>query len=163
MHSRRIFLAAFAPQSQALTGGALIPDALCAAYDLRSRRTIIYFQSAEETFAAEFDHDSSRLRRPYPAKALPPITTLPKVQLRIDGEALNAYDNRRPLKILSTLMQVPRLAAIRIGYPNPAHPDLKAIWSIDNRIYFTNNDYRNVYLLPITMREDSAKPTLLKR
>ena len=161
MLSRRIFLAVFSPQSVAPTGGSLIPNALCAAYDLRTRRTTIYFQSGGDTFAAEFDHDSSRLFKPYSASALPPKPALPTVQLRLAGESLNAYDNRQPPKKLSTLMQVPKLATLRIGYPHPAHPDIKAIWSIDNRIYFTNNDYRNVYLLPVSMREASAKPALL--
>ena len=161
MHSRRIFLAAFAPQTQPPTGGSLIPNALCATYDLRTRRTTIYFQSNEDTFAADFDHDTSRLLKPYPAKSLPPSSTLPKVQLRLVGDSLNAYDNRQPPKKLNALMQVPQLSSLRIGYPVPSHPDIRAIWSIDDRIYFTNNDYRNVYLLPITMREASAKPILL--
>ena len=44
-------------------------------------------------------------------------------------------------------MPVSNGAELNIIYPTPFHPDLTVLWSIDGRMYFTNNDYRNVYEL----------------
>ena len=58
-------------------------------------------------------------------------------------------------------MSVPKGATLHIVYPSPSHPDLTALWSIDNQIFFTNNDYKNVYLLPPSMREAWVKPRIV--
>ena len=151
---RRYFLVAFAPvRPRGFTG-----KILAASYDLRSRQTTIVFQSSEGQMSAQYHHDSSRITQPIPSAVKIPPPVIPKITLRLEGQPLAAHDARRKL---STLMTVPPRAALHIVYPSPSHPDLTAIWSIDNQIYYTNNDYKNVYLLPATMREPQVKPRIV--
>jgi len=151
---RRSFLVAFAPiRSRGFTG-----KILAASYDFYSRQTTILFQSSEGQMSSQYLHDSSRVRQPIPSAVSIPPQTIPKVTLRREGQMLQAYDSRRKL---SSLMAVPARASLQIVYPTPSHPDLTAIWSIDNQIFYTNNDYKNVYLLPSTMREPQEKPRIV--
>ncbi len=151
---RRFFLVAFAPIPTKGFSGKI----LAASYDLHIRRTIIFFESIEGQMSAQYDHDSSRVSRPVPSVVVVPPQTKPKVTMRLEGQLLQAHDSRRKI---TTLMSVPILSKIEIAYPSPFHPDLTAIWSIDNRLFYTNNDYRNVYLLPPKMREPWEKPRIL--
>jgi hypothetical protein len=151
---RRYFLVAFAPvRPRGFTG-----KILAASYDLLTRQTTIVFQSSEGQMSAQYNHDSSRVSQPVPSAVNTPAPVIPKITLRLEGQLLAAHDARRKL---STLMTVPPRAALHIVYPSPVHPDLTAIWSIDNQIYYTNNDYKNVYLLPATMREPQEKPRIV--
>lgn len=155
MTSRRIFLALFAPAPRSAFTGKI----LSASYDLRTRTTILHFESKTGPMAAQYDHDTSRISRPTPSTPPDIKPVVPTITLRLEAGSLIASDSKRKI---STLMVTPALAKIQIVYPNPVHPDLSAVWSIEGRIYYTNNDYRNVYLLPPSMLEAWAKPARLK-
>jgi hypothetical protein len=108
--------------------------------------------------SAQYDHDSSRVSKPI-STAIPDFkAAIPPIKLRLEADSLRVYDSRR---LLRTLMPVSSGASVEIVYPAPAHPDLTALWSINDRIYFTNNDYRNVYVLPEAMNEEWLKPRIL--
>lgn len=151
---RRLFIAALAPTPQKAFFGKIIS----ASYSLQTRRTSIYFASGAVLLSAQYDHDSSRVSKPVPSDSPVIKPVQPRITLHLEGRSLIARDIRHKL---STLMDVPLPATLHIIYPSPAHPDLTAIWSIDNRIYYTNNDYRNVYILPVFMSEAWAKPRIL--
>lgn len=148
---RRIFLAAFAPIPPTGFSGIV----LAASYDPHLRCTTIFFQSNQGQMSARYSHDSSLISLPVKSSSPLPPPGNPKVTLHLEAQFLQAHDSRRKL---TTLMPVPAGSELHIVYPSPSHPDLTALWSIDNRIFYTNNDYKNVYILPPTMREPLTKP-----
>ena len=108
--------------------------------------------------SAEYNHDTSLISRPQ-ATSLPHLNpTKPKIYLKLEAGFLCAYSERGKF---SSLMPVTNGAELNIVYPTPAHPDVTVLWSIDGRLYYTNNDYRNVYELPASMSSAWRKPELL--
>jgi hypothetical protein len=106
----------------------------------------------------EFDHNTGLVSQPV-SMAMPELKTVrPKIRLRVESGWLIAEDDRRRI---SRLMEVER--EVSVHYPWPVHPELTALWCLGSQIYFTNNDYRNVYLLPTRMREAWQKPNLVTR
>jgi hypothetical protein len=73
----------------------------------------------------------------------------------MEGQWLVAADDRR---VLRRLMPVGPAGTPNIIYPANAHPDLTAIWALDGFLFFTNNDYHNVYQLPDSMNSAWQKP-----
>jgi hypothetical protein len=143
----------FAPRPKPAFQGSL----LGASYDLRTRSTSIYFRNDSGTQRAVFHHDTFLVSLPASA-AVPEFSAVqPKITLRLDAGTLNSYSSKRKL---TSLMAVDAAERLEIVYPAPVHPDLVAIWSVGAQMFFTNNDYRNVYELPAEMRQPLERPRL---
>ena len=155
MPTRRNFLALLAPNTKPAFQGKF----LAASYDLRARTTAIYFLSELGPRAAQFNHDTSQVSLPLPAKVpdIPPAS--PKITLRRESGWLNSYSSNRKL---TSLMPLSVDETLEILYPNPAHPDLVVLWTLQSGMFFTNNDYRNIYQLPRSMSALWQKPTLVR-
>jgi len=153
---RRTFLALLAPA----TSAGFVGRPLAASYDLRSRTTTIYFESDKGVMSAGLDHDTMRVSRPRAATLPDAKSKAPGILLKLESGHLAAHGPRGKF---SELMTVPAGALLAVIYPYPAHPDLTAIWSIDSQMYFTNNDYRNVYELPVAMTQAWQKPKLRQK
>ncbi|MBM3761219.1 MAG: hypothetical protein FJW36_13340 [Acidobacteria bacterium] len=150
MLNRRLFLAAWAPQDRVAYAGQLRG----ASYVFRERRTLICLGES----VGAFDHNTGLLSQPVLA-TIPELRVVrPKIRLRVNEGVLIAEDDRRRI---ATLMAVN--GEVQIHYPWPVHPELTAIWSDASEIYFTNNDYRNVYQLPARMRQRWERPKLVAR
>lgn len=150
MLNRRLFLAALAPQDRVAYVGQLRG----ASYVFRERRTLICLG---ETVGA-FDHNTGLVSQPVLATTPEIKVVRPKIGLRVNEGLLIAEDDRRRI---ATLMAVK--GEVQIHYPWPVHPELTAIWSDPAGIYFTNNDYRNVYQFPARMRQSWQRPRLVAR
>jgi hypothetical protein len=156
MLQRRIFLAFWAPSSATGLQGEL----LGAVYSSKLRMTRIYFERNQSVFEAIFEHDSGVVGRPMPS-VLPSLpVTSPKIRILQEQGQLIAHDGRRKI---GTLMSIDRGMSWKAVYPVTAHPDMTVIWSIESRFYYTNNDYKNVYLLPPAMQSGREKPKLLSQ
>ncbi len=150
MLTRRAVLAAWAPVPKPGYRG----EVLAAAYEGLQRRTRIWFRVDGEIWEGEFDHDRSRVKRPV-LSVLPELEQAePRIVLRREGRWIVSADDRRQL---TRLMVVPEEARVEIVYPVRAHPDLRVLWSWSGRIYFTNNDYKNIYGLPERMSGEWEK------
>jgi hypothetical protein len=152
--ARRGLILAFAPQPKPAYEGRVIG----AGYDRQARVTSIYFRNGSGVWVGAFDHDRFRVERPIPAEVPPLKPENPKVVLRLDEGYICAFSSRGKM---SKLMPCAAASSLAIVYPAQANPDLTALWSIDSRIYFTNNDYRNVYVLPHVMPERDMRPQIL--
>lgn len=151
--SRRAWLSAFAPPA----GLAWRGNPVAAAYSSRLRQTRIWFERDNVVYAGLFDHDRAWVNQPSPAsrpEAFPP--SQPRIRLRAEFGWLVAADDRR---ILRRLMPLDPAHAPVIVYPHLAHPDLTALWALQGLLFFTNNDYHNVYRLPDSMLSAWQKPT----
>lgn len=134
---------------------AFLGRPLGAAYALRSRETTLYFEGPAGAQCAIYTHDTSLIHPPQ-ACTLPPLQQkAPKITLRFENGTLNSYSNVRKLTVL---MPVKDPASLSIVYPNPVHPDLVAWWAVDGRMFFTNNDYLNVYELPPELFREPVRP-----
>lgn len=153
MPTRRNFLALLAPNTKPAFQGKL----LAASYDLRTRATAIYFLSNFGPRAARFSHDTSLVSLPVTTTVPDIQPARPKIMLRREAGWLNSYSSNRKL---SSLMVLAGDETLEVLYPNPVHPDLVALWTVNGRMFFTNNDYRNVYELPQKMSADWQKPLL---
>jgi hypothetical protein len=146
----------FAPRPKSAFQGKL----LGASYDLRTRSTSIYFLSETGTKRAVFHHDTFLVSIPASATVPEFPTAQPAITLRREAGWLNSYSSKRKL---SALMAVDASETLQIVYPVPVHPDLVALWSINTRMFFTNNDYRNIYELPPEMLQPLERPRLRSR
>jgi hypothetical protein len=159
MLSRRVLIAAFAPAISPAYWGSPVQ----AAYDARRRRTQIWFSRDRNLWLGELDHDRFQAMPTVRAAAVPepdPRLVNPRISLLIHENKLVANDDRG--RRISTLMAVPSGAPIDLIIPRPAHPDLVAVWSFGRELYFTNNDYRNVYSLPANMGREPVRPEKLR-
>ncbi|MFN9300799.1 MAG: hypothetical protein ACK6DZ_24225 [Acidobacteriota bacterium] len=159
MLSRRILFAAFAPATSPAYSG--IPNQ--AVYDGRTRRTKIWFTRVGIIWLGALDHDRFLASPPVQASAVSePDLPLPKprIRLSVSDSKLAAIDDRG--RKIATLMSFPTGASVHIVTPRAAHADLVAIWSFGQDLYFTNNDYRNVYQLPSRMGREPLSPGKLR-
>lgn len=158
---RRALLALFAPKREPAYRGRLAPELCCASYEAKLRRTHLRFLVGGVWRYGWLEHDPFRVSRPgLEAWNFPPPGAATKIRLRVEAGELRAYEWRGGPRLLRALMPVPDGEKVVVSYPNPAHPDLTAFWSVGERLYFTNNDYKNAYRLPETMAEEWAKPLL---
>lgn len=154
MLQRRIFLACWAPPPATGFSG----DLLGAVYSGKLRMTRIYFQRNQTVLEASFEHDPGVVGRPVPSVLPSLAVTTPKIRIQQEQDHLIAHDGHRKI---GTLMGIDRGVNWKAVYPVAAHPDMTVIWSIEGKFYYTNNDYRNVYLLPVAMQAGREKPKLL--
>jgi hypothetical protein len=130
-----------------------------AAYERRARITSVFFRNEAGSWVGAFQHDTFRVGRPILTEVNSLTPENPKVVLRPDSGYICAFSSRGKI---SKLMPVDAASSLAIVYPAQAHPDLTALWSIDSTIYFTNNDYRHVYVLPQAMAEGEVRPQILR-
>jgi hypothetical protein len=150
--TRRTILSAFAPPAPIAWRG----EPIAAAYVGRLRQTHIWIRREDSIWTGLFDHDRSLVSLPVRADGLPDYAPpKPRIRLRMEGQWLVAADDRR---VLRRLMPVGPAGTPNIIYPANAHPDLTAIWALDGFLFFTNNDYHNVYQLPDSMNSAWQKP-----
>lgn len=153
MISRRIILAVWAPALAPAYSG--IP--LAAAYDARLRRTAILFRRDHQLWTGFLDHDPFLALPPTPGALLSPSQgSIPRIRLHVQRGLLTAIDDRS--RRVSTLMPVPAGSSLYLVYPEPHHADVTAVWSFGESVYFTNNDYRNVYRLPVRQSRMPVRP-----
>jgi hypothetical protein len=130
---------------------------VAAIYKGRLRQTHIWFRREDATLVGIYDHDRGVVNQPAAAPApedyVPPK---PRIHLRVEAAWLVAADDRR---VLRRLMPVGNSWSPHIIYPQSAHPDLTAVWALQGLLFFTNNDYHNVYRLPDSMLSAWQKPT----
>jgi hypothetical protein len=160
MYSRRIFFSVFAPAA----GPAYSGNPVHAVYNGKLRRTLIWFRREGRFWLGELDHDRFL--------ALPPVlaagpadadsrSPASRIRVTLMAGKLVALDDRN--RLVSILMAVPVEASPNIITPSAAHPDLTVLWGFGGDLYFTNNDYRNVYRLPPRMGRTALRPEKLSR
>lgn len=122
--------------------------------------TTIFIDTPTGTQSGTYEHDTSLISRPSPSPKPKPEPHQPAITLRTENNFLTAHSKRGKF---ATLMPIPPGTSAKIIYPFPVHPDLTVIWSINDTIYFTNNDYRNIYVLPGEMNLPQSKPHFLPK